>query len=71
MIETLFDNAHLVHQTATNDELSNPPIAGMIDRDGTIILSQEGRHICVDAGSIPDFCKMLRDLGAIKAKARK
>jgi hypothetical protein len=46
MIEKLFNHPHLLHQTPDSEtDVANEAIAGQIDNGGTIVLSQEGRHI--------------------------
>jgi hypothetical protein len=49
MIEKLFNHPHLLHQTPDSEtDVANEAIAGQIDNGGTIVLSQEGRHIWVN-----------------------
>lgn len=68
MIEKLFNHPHLLHQTAANDHIPNPPIAGYIDNGGTMVISQEGRDICIDRGSVPELCKLLKKLATLEVK---
>jgi hypothetical protein len=66
MIEKLFNNPHLLHQTADSDsDLPEAPIAGCIDANGTMVLSQEGRHICINNKSVPELCKLLKQLATV------
>lgn len=63
MIEKLYNAPHLLHQAPDDDaEISESPIAVSIDAGGTLILSQEGRHICVNWASVPELTKLLRDM---------
>ena len=69
MIEKLFHRPHLLHQTCgKNEGVPNFPIAGSLDGGGTIVLSQEGRHICVNRASIPELCKLLKTLATLEVK---
>ena len=60
MIEKLFRSPHILHQTPdSRDDAPNAPVAGCIDASGTLLLSQEGREICVNCASVPELKKML------------
>jgi hypothetical protein len=41
-------------------------IADHIDNGGTIVLSQEGCHICVNRASAPELCKLLKTLSTLE-----
>jgi len=60
MIERLFRHPYVLHQKAERDDIASPPIAGHIDAGELIIISQEGRDICIDHRSVTELCKMLR-----------
>lgn len=64
MVETLFTHPHVLYQTASADlEFPEAAIcASIIDWNGIILLSQEGRHICVNKESVPELVKLLRQL---------
>jgi hypothetical protein len=67
MIEKLFNHPYVLYQT-TDVELPNPAIAGYIDNGDAIVLSQEGRYIVIDYGSVPELRKLLKKLAATKVK---
>jgi hypothetical protein len=65
MIEKLFNNPHLLHQTADDDSsLPELPISGSVDSADIIVLSQEGRSIVINKASVPELCKLLKKLAA-------
>jgi hypothetical protein len=64
-IERLFNHAHLLHQETGNEDLPNAPISASIDAGGSLILSQEERHIVVDWGSVSQLKKLLDAMLAI------
>jgi hypothetical protein len=69
MIEKLFNHPHLLHQTPDSEtDVANKAIAGQIDNGGTIVLSQEGRHICVNRASVPELYKLLKKLATLEVK---
>ena len=71
MIEQLYNHPHVLYQTADEDPgIAEPAIAGSVDNGGVIVLSQEGRDIIVNQGSVPDLCNLLRKLRAA-AKEKK
>lgn len=60
MIERLFNNPRLLHQTPdSEDDMPEPPIAASTDASGLICLSQSGREILVNWASVKELCKML------------
>jgi hypothetical protein len=61
MIEKFFNHPHVLHQTFDDGEIGNATISASIDNSDTLILSQEGRHICIDRGSVPELCKLLKN----------
>jgi hypothetical protein len=67
MIEKLFQHQHILHQTADSDmDVPDAPIAGGIDNANMIILSQEGRYLCVNRASVPELCKLLKLLRLLR-----
>lgn len=66
MLEKLFNHPYALHQTADGDDIPNATILGYVDNGGCVIVSQEGRCICIDRGSVPDLIKLLKSLRASK-----
>lgn len=64
MIEQLANNPRILHQTADDRGMGMPelPIAACTDSTGLICLSQEGRSIVINRASVPELCKLLREL---------
>lgn len=69
MIEKLFHNPRILHQTADDDsDVPCAPIAACHDATGLVVLSQEGREICINRASIPELVKLLREMQHEKLK---
>ena len=67
MIEKLFQHQHILHQTAGSDmDVPDAPIAGGIDNANMIILSQEGRYLCINRAGVPELCKLLKLLRLLR-----
>lgn len=64
MITTLFKNPRILYQTADDQdhELPEPAIGASNDATGLIVLEQDGRHILVNRASVPELCRLLKDL---------
>lgn len=63
MIVTLFKKPRVLYQTADSDsELPESTIGASLDATPIIVLSQEGREILVNRASVPELCKLLREL---------
>ena len=64
MITKLFNNPHVLSQTADDDDcgIAEPAISGSTDASGLIVLVQEGREILVNRKSVPELCRLLRKL---------
>jgi len=63
MITTLFNNPRVLYQT--DEDQPNEAIAASIDNGNSIVLEQEGRHIVIDPDSVPELCKMLKELAKL------
>lgn len=60
MIEILFNNPRILHQTADDkDGMPELPIALSTDASGLIVLSQEGREIVINQASVPELFTLL------------
>lgn len=63
MITQLFNNPHVLYQTADSDfEVSESAIGASVDGGGIIVLEQDGSHIVVNKASVPELCRLLRKL---------
>ena len=63
MITKLFNNPHVLSQTADDDfGIAEPAISGSTDASGLIVLGQDGREILVNRKSVPELCRLLRKL---------
>ena len=47
-------------------DVPDAPIAGGIDNANMIILSQEGRYLCINRASVPELCKLLKLLRLLR-----
>jgi hypothetical protein len=71
MIIRLFNHAHVLYQeTDEACAMAEEAITASVDAGGTIVLEQDGRHICLNPASVNDLCKLLRELrkAALAAK---
>jgi hypothetical protein len=67
MIDKLFNHPHVLYQTADDEnDLPELPIGSSLDNFGMIILSQEGNSIVVNRASVPELCKLLRELAKME-----
>jgi len=73
VIERLFNHARVLHQDDDEggNEIPNDAIHFSIDAGGTFVVSQRGRHICVNWASVPEFIKLLKIMSDINAKSLK
>ena len=63
MIERLLNHPRLLHQTADEEDgIPEGPVAGSVDANGMIVLSQEGRDLVLNRASVAELGKMLREL---------
>lgn len=61
MIQTLLSNSSLLHQTADDESnVAEPPVVLARDTSGLVVLSQEGRDICLNVASLPELVKWLK-----------
>jgi hypothetical protein len=59
MIERLFKPSLPLAKTADSAlDMPNATITGHIDNGAPLILSQEGRDICITGASGPELCKL-------------
>lgn len=67
MIRKMFSQPHVLYQTADYDnELSNSALAVSIDSGGTLVITQEDRDIVLNMATVPELCKLLKQLAAGK-----
>lgn len=62
MITKLFNHPHVLFQPTDENGINEVAIGASVDNGGAIVLEQEGRHIVVAPASVPDLCKLLREL---------
>lgn len=63
MITKLFNHPHVLHQKPDAEfDIAEQAIGASIDGGGIIVLEQEGRHIVINRKSIPELCRVLREL---------
>lgn len=70
MITKLFNNPRVLFQKADDAEtgIPEPAIAASTDGTGLIVLEQDGRSLLVNRASVPELCRMLRDLAKSEVK---
>lgn len=63
MITKLFNHPRVLWQTADEaDEVPNYPVTACVDNGGTIVLGQEDQSIVLNRASVPELCKLLKQL---------
>jgi len=62
MISRLFNNAHVLFQKTNDDGITEAAIAASVDNGDMVVLEQEGRHIVIDPASVPELCRLLKQL---------
>jgi hypothetical protein len=63
MIRKLFNNPHVVYQTADNeDELPELPISMCTDNSGLILLFQEDNEIIINRTTIKELSQLLKKI---------
>lgn len=71
MIVKPFNNPRVLYQTADDDlGIAEPAITASVDNGGLIILNQEGRDLLVNAATVPELIRMLRDLRDASSEVR-
>ena len=58
MIERLLPNSVIIHQES--DPYPEPPIAVGLAQGCVIVMSQEGRQICIDIDTVKELIRELR-----------
>lgn len=67
MIKKIFNSPHVLWQTPdTEVDLPNEAIAGCVDSGGTIVLTQGDNELVVNKATVPDLCKLLKQLAKVK-----
>lgn len=65
MIRKMLNQAHVLYQTADEDYVpSETCLAVHIDNGGTLIITQEDRDIVLNMATVPELCKLLKQLAA-------
>lgn len=63
MITRLFNNAHILFQRENDDSMvPEAAIGASVDANKIIVLEQEGRHLVINRASVPELCRLLREL---------
>lgn len=63
MIARMYNRAHLLTQTCSDEfGIAEPAIGVSTDANDTVVLTQEGRYVTLNAGTIPELCKLLRKI---------
>ncbi|AWB79599.1 TPA: hypothetical protein UL939_000550 [Stenotrophomonas maltophilia] len=62
MITKLFNNPHVLFQPTDENGFNEVAIGASVDGGGMIVLEQEGRHIVISPGAVPELCRLLRQL---------
>lgn len=66
MITILYNHARVLNQKCGNEcAVPEPDIAASLDANSLIILSQGGDEIIINPESVPELCRMLRQLKII------
>jgi hypothetical protein len=62
MITRLFNNPHVLFQKTNDEGFTEVAIAASVDSGDMIVLEQEGRHIVIAPASVPELCRLLKQL---------
>jgi hypothetical protein len=64
MIRTPFSKTQVIYQEAAEDDAPNEAIVVHVDNGGTICITQREADIVINAGAVPELCKVLKKLAS-------
>lgn len=65
MIVKLWNKPHILYQSGDDDDMiPNSALAVHVDNGGSLIITQEHESICLNFATVPELCKLLKQLTA-------